>query len=67
MQPGTTKWFSDEKGYGFITPADGSPDVFVHYKSIQATGRRTLEAGQHVEFESTNGPKGLFAKSVVPL
>ncbi len=67
MQPGTVKWFSDEKGYGFITPADGSTDVFVHYSSIQGRGRRTLEGGQHVEFESTSGPKGLSATTVIPL
>lgn len=60
---GTVKWFSAEKGYGFITPTDG-PDVFVHYSAIQASGYRKLEAGDQVEFEITEGPKGKQASDV---
>ena len=60
---GTVKWFSAEKGYGFITPEDG-PDVFVHYSAIQASGYRKLEAGDAVEFEITEGPKGKQASDV---
>ncbi len=68
MQRGTVKWFSDDKGYGFITPDDGSADVFVHYSSIEGQkGRRTLSEGQPVNFESAKGPKGLSAAKVVPL
>lgn len=60
---GVVKWFSAEKGYGFITP-DNGPDVFVHYSAIQATGYRKLEAGDQVEFEITEGPKGKQASAV---
>ncbi len=60
---GTVKWFSAEKGYGFITPEDG-PDVFVHYSAIQSSGYRKLEAGDAVEFEITEGPKGKQASDV---
>ena len=60
---GTVKWFSAEKGYGFITPEDGA-DVFVHYSAIQSTGYRKLEAGDQVEFEITEGPKGKQASEV---
>jgi CspA family cold shock protein len=60
---GTVKWFSPEKGYGFITP-DNGPDVFVHYSAIQMTGYRTLEKGIQVEFEIIEGPKGKQANSV---
>jgi CspA family cold shock protein len=63
---GVVKWFSPEKGYGFITPENG-PDVFVHYSAIQASGYRKLEEGASVEFEITEGPKGKQASSVVPL
>lgn len=61
---GVVKWFSPEKGYGFITPDDG-PDVFVHYSAIQMTGYRTLEKGIQVEFEIIEGPKGKQANSVM--
>jgi CspA family cold shock protein len=64
MQRGTVKWFNDEKGWGFITPAAGGPDVFVHYKVIEGTGRRTLKDGQTVQFEAQPGPKGLKATRV---
>jgi CspA family cold shock protein len=61
---GTVKWFSDAKGYGFISQADG-PDVFVHHSSIQGEGFRTLEEGQEVEFEIVQGKKGPQAQDVV--
>jgi CspA family cold shock protein len=60
---GKVKWFSDPKGYGFIA-REGEPDVFVHYSAIQADGYRSLAQGQAVEFEITEGPKGLFAANV---
>jgi len=60
---GVVKWFSPEKGYGFITP-DNGPDVFVHYSAIDMTGYRTLEKGVQVEFEIIEGPKGKQANSV---
>ncbi len=60
---GVVKWFSAEKGYGFITP-DNGPDIFVHYSAIQTNGYRKLEAGEQVEFEITEGPKGKQASSV---
>ncbi|MFO7322518.1 MAG: cold-shock protein [Chloroflexota bacterium] len=63
---GVVKWFSAEKGYGFITHENGS-DVFVHYTAIQGSGYRKLEAGDRVEFEITEGPKGKQASSVVTL
>jgi len=64
---GHVKWFNDSKGFGFITPEDGSKDVFVHQSEIQMEGFRTLGEGQQVEFEVEEGPKGLAAKSVRPL
>lgn len=63
---GVVKWFSPEKGYGFITPENG-PDVFVHYSAIQSSGYRKLEEGAQVEFEITEGPKGKQASGVVAL
>ena len=66
MTTGTVKWFSDQKGYGFITPEEGN-DVFVHHSEIQSEGYKTLEEGQKVEFEITDGPKGDQAKNVVKL
>lgn len=62
---GTVKWFSAEKGYGFITQETGGQDVFVHFSAIQATGYRKLEAGDQVEFEIVEGPKGKQASAVV--
>ena len=67
MATGTVKWFSDEKGFGFITPSDGSKDVFVHHTAIVSEGFRNLEEGQSVEFSVTEGPKGPQAQEVVPL
>lgn len=63
LMRGTVKWFSAEKGYGFITPEDGA-DVFVHYTAIQSTGYRKLEAGDPVEFEIVDGQKGKQASNV---
>ena len=64
MATGTVKWFSSEKGYGFITPDDGSPDVFVHLSAIAGEGYKNLEEGQKVEYEVTQGQKGPQASSV---
>jgi len=66
MTTGTVKWFSDQKGYGFITPESGN-DVFVHHSVIQGDGYKSLEEGQKVEFEITDGPKGDQAQNVVKL
>ena len=63
MTTGTVKWFSPEKGYGFITTEDG-PDVFVHFSAIEGAGYRNLEEGQQVEFEVTQGQKGPQAANV---
>jgi cold shock protein len=63
---GTVKWFNAEKGFGFISQPEGA-DVFVHYKAIQVQGFRSLEAGQLVEFEIQETPKGLQAANVKPL
>ena len=64
MSTGTVKWFNESKGFGFITPADGSKDVFVHFSAIQSDGFRTLQEGQKVEFETESGPKGPQAAKV---
>lgn len=66
MAQGTVKWFSNQKGYGFITQESG-PDLFIHHSEIQGEGYKTLEEGQAVEFEVGDGPKGPQAKNVVKL
>jgi CspA family cold shock protein len=66
MTVGTVKWFNAEKGYGFIAPESGE-DVFVHFSAIQSTGYRSLNEGQQVEFDITQGPKGAQAANVRPL
>ena len=67
MAVGTVKWFNDAKGYGFIRPEAGGPDVFVHYQQIVGDGFKTLEEGQEVEFEVTQGPKGPQAEKVTKM
>ena len=64
MATGTVKWFNDQKGFGFITPDDGSDDVFVHHTAIETQGFRSLREDQAVEFEITQGQKGPQAKNV---
>jgi len=63
---GTVKWFDDSKGFGFVTPEDGSKDVFVHHTAIQGTGFKTLSEGQQVQFEVEQGPKGPSAVNLQP-
>lgn len=65
MPSGKVKWFNETKGFGFIEQ-DSGEDVFVHYSSIQGEGFKTLKEGQKVDFEVTNGPKGLKAENVNP-
>jgi len=64
---GTVKWFNDQKGFGFITPEDGSKDCFVHHSAIQAQGFKSLSEGDKVEFDVTQGQKGPAAENVVKL
>ena len=64
MATGTVKWFNDSKGFGFITPQDGSTDLFVHFSAIQGQGFKTLTEGQRVSFDITTGPKGLQASNI---
>lgn len=64
---GKVKWFNDQKGYGFITPDDGSPDVFVHHSSIVGNGFRTLSESQAVTYELTQSDKGPKAANVVKI
>ncbi|HVD15557.1 MAG TPA: cold-shock protein [Actinomycetota bacterium] len=66
MTVGTVKWFNADKGYGFISPESGE-DVFVHFSAIQAAGYRSLDEGQAVEFDVTQGPKGPQATNVRPV
>ena len=66
MAQGTVKWFNGEKGYGFIEQDGGGDDVFVHFSAIQSNGYRSLEEGQRVEFEITQGDKGAQAANVIP-
>ena len=64
MTEGTVKWFNESKGFGFITPADGGKDVFVHFSAIQGDGFKVLTEGQSVNFNVEDGPKGPQATSV---
>jgi CspA family cold shock protein len=66
MAEGTVKWFNATKGFGFLTPDDGTPDVFVHFSAIEGSGYRELVEGQRVQFEPERGQKGPQAKSVRP-
>jgi CspA family cold shock protein len=67
MPTGTVKWFSDEKGFGFITPDEGSRDLFVHHSAITAEGYRSLAEGAKVSYEEEEGPKGPKAINVTKL
>jgi len=64
MATGTVKWFNSEKGYGFITPEDGTKDVFVHYSGIEGDGYKSITEGQKVEYTVTQGQKGPQASGV---
>jgi cold shock protein len=64
MAQGTVKWFNPDKGFGFIAPDDGTPDVFVHHSAIDMGGYRTLDENQKVEFTTRQGPRGLQAEQV---
>lgn len=64
MATGKVKWFNNAKGYGFILPEGGGEDLFVHYSSIQMDGYKTLKAGQDVEFDMLEGPKGFHAVNI---
>ena len=67
MATGTVKWFSDEKGFGFITPEDGSKDLFVHHSAISGSGFKSLTEGARVSYEAAAGPKGPNAENVTPV
>lgn len=66
MPTGVVKWFNEAKGFGFISPDDGSRDVFVHFSAIQSNGFRKLEEGQKVQFDVVDGAKGPNAQNVIP-
>ena len=68
QQTGTVKWFNETKGYGFIAPDDGSKDLFAHFREIQgSTGFKTLAENARVQFNVTQGPKGLQASNICPI
>jgi len=67
MPAGTVKWFNDAKGFGFIEPEGGGPDVFAHFSAVQMDGFRTLKQGSRVEFEVVQGPKGNLAQNIRPV
>ncbi len=67
MTTGVVKWFNADKGFGFITPDDGGPDVFAHFSAINASGFRALNENDRVEFETQQGPKGPQAANIVVL
>jgi len=66
MPAGTVKWFNDAKGFGFIEPEGGGPDVFAHFSAVQMEGYRTLKQGSRVDFELVQGPKGNLAQNIRP-
>ncbi|WP_458525460.1 cold-shock protein [Onishia taeanensis] len=67
MATGTVKWFNDTKGFGFISPDDGGDDLFAHFSEIQADGFKSLQDGQKVSFDVTQGKKGLQAANIKPV
>ncbi len=64
MAVGRVKWFNNAKGYGFIIPEEGGDDIFAHYSTIKMDGYRSLKAGQHVNYEVMQGPKGMHADNI---
>ncbi len=67
MALGTVKWFNDAKGFGFIEPEGGGPDVFAHFSAVQMEGFRTLKQGARVSYELVQGPKGNLAQNIQPV
>jgi CspA family cold shock protein len=66
MATGIVKWFSNAKGYGFISPDEGGDDIFAHFSAIEMDGYKSLKEGQRVEFDISTGPKGLQANKITP-